>query len=190
MRTLALAIAALLALAARVGAGEGTDHLRAEVEELYRSVRQPEASGPATSLTPRAIVDRMFDWSAMAEAVLRDHWRPLAPPERAEFTRLFAEVFSRGYVSRIHLVDARTFQYLGDTTVGDASIVKTKVFTRRGSAITVDYVLHASGARRWRIVDVRVESISLVENYRVQFDTVIAKSSYGTLLTRLRDATK
>ena len=77
-------------------------------------------------------------------------WRRKArtAAERTEFTGLFANLFARAYLSRIHLVDASGFQYVGDATAGDRSTVKTKVLTKRGSTIDVDYVVQATPARR------------------------------------------
>jgi phospholipid transport system substrate-binding protein len=181
---------ALLGHAPAAGAGEPTEQLRADIDELYRSVHGPTTAPAGQDQATRAIVDRMFDWTAMAEASLRGRWRQRTPTERTEFTQLFADVFARAYMSRIHLVDATTFQYLGDTTAGEHATVRTKVLTKRGSAIAVDYVVQATNAARWRVQDIRVESISLVDNYRVQFETIIARSSYQDLVQRLRATAK
>lgn len=172
-------------------AGEATDQLKSDISELYKLVSQgPDQPAGRDAQARRAIVDRMFDWSAMAQASLRDHWGQLSPADRTEFTRLFADLFARAYLTRVHLVDASKFQYLGETVTGDRGTVKTKIVTKRGTGLDVDYIVRATPARRWQIQDVQVESTSLVDNYRVQFDTIIAKSSYGELAVRLRAATK
>lgn len=186
---LAAVILAVLGRPGGAGAGEPTDQLRANIDDLYRTVNSAAApSAPAQVPGARAIVDRMFDWTAMAEASLRGHWQRRTPAERAEFTRLFSDLFARAYVSRINLVDARAFQYLGDATAGDRGKVRTKVVTKRGSTLDVDYVVHVTPARRWQVQDVQVESISLIDNYRAQFDSIITRSSYEKLVTRLRTA--
>jgi phospholipid transport system substrate-binding protein len=172
-------------------AGEASDYLRGEIDALYKSVGPSDGDAAAPGPASRAIVERMFDWPAMAQASLATHWRARTPAERAQFTQLFTDLFTRAYLSRIHLVDAKTFQYLGDTMDGDKSLVKTKVFTKRGSALDVDYQLaRSTPGPRWLVQDVRVEKISLVDNYRVQFDAIVAKSSYEDLVSRLRSATK
>ena len=180
-------ILALLVRAPAAGAGEPTNQLRADIDDLYRSVQASPAPAAGPGLAAgRAILNRMFDWTAMAEASLRGQWRKRTPAERAEFTQLFSDLFARAYLARIHLVDATTFQYLGDTTAGDRATVRTKVLVKRRNAIDVDYVVRATNAPRWRVQDIRVESISLVDNYRVQFETIIARSSYEDLVQRLR----
>jgi phospholipid transport system substrate-binding protein len=186
-RVLAALIFALVASTLDARAGEPTEQLRADIDALYRLALPPAGR---TSAPARAIVDRMFDWAAIAEASLRDHWQKRTATEQAEFTRLFADLFARAYTSRIHLVDAESFQYVGDATTGDRSTVKTKVLTKRGSTIDVDYVMRATPERRWHVQDVRVETMSLVDNYRVQFDTIIGRTSYEELVKRLRAAVK
>jgi phospholipid transport system substrate-binding protein len=188
MRLLAF-VFALLALPHGAAAGEPTEQLRAHVDALYQSVKAP-ASPPGGRADARAVADRLFDWEAMARASLRDHWQKLAPAEREEFTRLFADVFSRAYLSRIHVVDASAFQYLGDVIHNDRALVRTKVVTKKGTAIAVDYLVRVNAARRWQVQDVRVEEISLVDNYRAQFDSIVTRGSYKDLVARLRVAPK
>jgi phospholipid transport system substrate-binding protein len=189
----ALALAGLLVLASgvpeAVGAGEPTDQIRAQIDQLYQAVQQaaPSASG---EIEAAKVLDQMFDWPRMAEAALGGHWPQRTAAERAEFTHLFARLFRRGYLSRIHLVDTSKFQYPGDVVTGDSALVKTQVFTKKGSTINVDYLTRLEEGRRWRVTDVQVERISLVGNYRTQFDAVVTRSSYEELVTKLRGAAK
>jgi phospholipid transport system substrate-binding protein len=167
-------------------AGEPTEQLRTDIDQVYKLLQQPNPSA-ATQREAAAILDGMFDWRQMAETALRRHWAQRTPDEQAQFTRLFADLFRRAYLSRIHVIDASKFQYLDETIRGNEATVKTKVFTARGSGINVDYALYLD-TRRWRVRDVRVEQISLVDNYRTQFDSIIAKSSYAELVRRLEAA--
>ena len=186
-------LGAMLALAfggvVEARAGEPTDQIRTQIDELYRVV-SGAAPGASVEREAAAILDRMFDWPRMAEAALRGHWQQRTPAERTEFTQLFAGIFRRAYVSRIHLVDASKFDYLGDTIDRDRATVKTTILTKRGSPIKVDYVTRLGEGRRWRIEDVRVEGISLMDNYRTQFDSIITRSSYAGLVERLRSTAK
>lgn len=189
-----LVLAALLALAASSpsvtqAATTPTDQLRADIDQLYQIFQRPTPV-PNQEREASVVLDRMFDWPRMAEATLRHHWSARTPAERAEFTRLFAQLFRRAYVSRIHVVDASKFKYLGDAIDKDRAGVKTLIFTKKGSAIKVDYAMRLEPDQRWRIDDVRIESMSLVENYRVQFDVVIARSSYADFVPKLRDLAK
>jgi phospholipid transport system substrate-binding protein len=165
-------------------AGEPTEQLRTDIGQVYKLLQQPNPS-VAVQREAAAILDGMFDWRQMSETALRRHWAQRTPDEQAQFTQLFADLFRRAYLSRIHVIDASKFQYLDETIRGNEATVKTKVFTSRGSGINVDYALYLDTRQRWRVRDVRVEQISLVDNYRTQFDSIIAKSSYAELVRRL-----
>ena len=184
---LLLALAPVLANSAR--AGEPTEQVQAQINQLHQALQAPARPGGGER-EPDAILDRLFDWTRMAEASLRGHWQARTAAERAEFTALFARLFRQAYMSRIHLVDASKFQYVGDTIQGDRATVKTKVFTKRGAALDVDYAVRLTDGRRWRVEDVRVEQVSLIDNYRSQFDAFIARSSYQALVDKLRSAAK
>jgi phospholipid transport system substrate-binding protein len=180
-----LALVRALLLPPGAQAGEPTDQIRTEISLLYETLK-PAAASSSREREAVNILDRMFDWQRMAEAALRGHWSQRTVEERGEFAQLFAEVFRRAYMSRIHVVDASKFEYLGDTIDRDRATVKTQVFTKRGSAIHVDYTAHRQEGRRWRVEDVRVEQVSLIDNYRTQFDSIIKRSSYAELVTMLR----
>jgi len=190
-RTLVMAglYAVALGLVTDASAGEPTDQLRSQIEQLYQVVKgtAPESTKDREQTE---ILDRMFDWSRMAEAALRGHWQQRTPAERTEFTQLFASLFRRAYVSRVHVIDASKFQYLGDSIQGDRATVRTKVFTKKTTPIDVGYTVRLGEGRRWRIEDVRVEGISLIDNYRTQFDSLIARSSYAGLMEKLRGSVK
>jgi phospholipid transport system substrate-binding protein len=183
-----LALAALLVLAPvlapRARAAEPTEQLRTEIGQVYKILQTPNPT-PAAQREAVAILDGMFDWRQMSESALRRHWAQRTPEEQEQFIRLFSELFRRAYLSRIHVIDASKFQYLGDSVRGNEGTVKMKVFTSRGSGINVDYAVYQDDRQRWRVRDVRVEQISLVENYRTQFDSIITKSSYAELIKRL-----
>jgi phospholipid transport system substrate-binding protein len=100
--------------------------------------------------------------------------------------RLFSALVERAYVSKIHLVDADRFQYLGDTVRGNDAVVRTKVFTKRDAEIPVDYRVRLQEGTRWRVYDVDVDGVSLVDNYRRQFNSIITRSSYETLISQLK----
>ena len=190
---LALVLVTLLLVLVRVPegarAGEPTDQLRARIDRLYRVAQAP---GPASDREGEAekVLDEMFDWPRMAEIGLRQHWQKRTEAEHAEFTRLFRRLFQRAYLSRINLVDAAGFRYLGDSITNDRAIVQTTIATKRGSPLDVVYALRLDEAGSWRVEDVRVERVSLMESYHAQFDAIIARSSYEGLVAKLREVAK
>jgi len=170
-------------------AGPPTEQIQAAIDQLSRALAGRDEGREREAGVDKAM-DRLFDWPAMARNSLRQHWERRSPAERAEFTRLFAALFRRVYVSRIHLVDPKQFRYLAETTDGDLATVKTKVPTKQGDVIDVDYVARHADDQQWRVQDVRVEGISLVDNYQRQFESIIGRSSYESLIERLRERVK
>jgi phospholipid transport system substrate-binding protein len=173
--------------------GEPTERVRSVVDQLYRL-----ASSPATTAKERRqrdvaaaqVMDPVFEWQTMARLTLRQYWDKRTPAERDEFTRLFAELFRQAYLTRLSLVDANAFRYAGDTITGEQATVSTQVVTKRGSAIGITYGLLRVDGRGWCVQDVRVEGMSLLDNYRDQFTAIIARSSYEALVERLRSRTR
>lgn len=185
-------VAALVAppgLEPTASAGPPTDQIKAAIAQLSQALAGREQGREREAGIDKA-TDRLFDWTAMARQSLRQHWDRRSPAERAEFTRLFAALFRRVYVSRIHLIDPKQFQYLAETIDGDRATVKTKVPTKQGDVVEVDYVARLADDQQWRVNDVRVEGISLIDNYQRQFESIIGKSSYEVLVERLRERVK
>jgi len=188
MGVLGLTVATMFVIFPNVGppvlASDATDQLRTAIEQMYRLVAT--GSTAETREAVRKAADRMFDWAAMAEGALGQHWRERTPDERAEFVRLFGDVFERAYLSKIQLADAERFAYLGDTIEGDHTVVRTQITTNNGTVIPVNYRARMTEGRRWGVYDLDVGGVSLVGNYRTQFGTIIGRSSYPELVNRLK----
>ena len=166
-------------------ASEATDQVRAHIDQMYQLVARTGSTTENREAVRKA-ADRMFDWAAMAEGSLGQHWRERTPEERAEFVRVFAAVFERVYLSKIQLADAEQFAYLGDRVEGDHTVIKTRITTKNGTVIPVHYRARATDGRTWRVYDLDVGGVSLVNNYRTQFNSIIARSSYPDLVNRLK----
>jgi phospholipid transport system substrate-binding protein len=168
--------------------GGPTDQIRGHVDEMYRLVSNASDPASGSQTAVRKVADRMFDWPEMARGALGKHWQGRTPSERDEFVRLFAAVFERAYLSKIQLADAEHFTYLGEAIDGEHATVRTTVTAKNGSVIAVDYRTRVGEGGSWRVYDLNTEGISLVGNYRTQFNSIIARSSYSELVNRLKAA--
>ncbi len=166
-------------------AGPATDRIRTQIEQMYRLVADA-GSAPGGPSPVRKIADQMFDWAAMAEGALGEHWAQRSPAERKEFARLFGDVFERAYLSKIQLADADRFAYLGDGPEGDHTVVRTRITTKKGTVIPVNYRVRQSDEGMWLVFDLDVDGVSLVDNYRTQFNSIIRRASYSELVNRLK----
>ncbi|MGH7368062.1 MAG: ABC transporter substrate-binding protein [Candidatus Rokuibacteriota bacterium] len=186
-----LLVTLLLSLGAvrRAPAAAATDYIRVRIDQLYDLLGGPGGTAaPDRQAAAGKILDEMFDWTEMGKQSLGHYWNERTAAERDEFVRLFAALFQRTYLSRIELADREQFQYLDETVEGDTATVKTTIVTKKGRQIPVDYLARRAGDQ-WKVYDLGISGTSLVNNYRAQFTTLVARSSYEDLIAKLRDLT-
>jgi phospholipid transport system substrate-binding protein len=186
----AAAVALLVAcLASGVMAGPATDRLKPEIDKVVATLDNPALKGESKSAERRQILrgitDGVFDWNEMAKRALGRHWAGRTPAEQQEFVGLFRELLERAYVGKIERYAGEPITYVGEVADGDLTTVRTKITTRQSQEVAIDYRMYKDGDR-WRVYDVLVEGISLVNNYRTQFDGIIKTSSYDELVKRLK----
>ena len=186
----AAALAALLVGGALVAmAGPATDRLKPEIDKVVVTLENPALKGESKTAERRqalrSITDGVFDWNEMAKRALGRHWAARTPAEQQEFVSLFRDLLERAYVSKIERYAGEPITYVGEVADGDLTTVRTKITTRQNQEVAIDYRMFKDGDR-WRVYDVLIESISLVNNYRTQFDGIIKTSSYDELVKRLK----
>jgi phospholipid transport system substrate-binding protein len=190
MLLLAWAVAFIVLAAGSAPAGQATDQLRPAVDKMIKTLEDPQLRGAARAPDRRrqirAITDGVFDWTEMSRRVLGRHWNARSEPERAEFVRLFTELLERTYIGKIEKYSGETIRFLGESVDGDQATVRTALATRQGAEIPMDYRMVRRGDQ-WRIYDVIVEGVGLVNNYRTQFDHVLRTASYEELVRRIKE---
>jgi phospholipid transport system substrate-binding protein len=139
----------------------------------------------------RALVRGVVDVRTAAREALGRTWTRRTGAERAEFERVFTSVFERAYLG---MMEARlrgdrppAVHFTGQAAGERAAVVNTRIEARTGEDVRLDYVMVRSGDD-WRIHDVVMDGLSVVENYRAQFARVLRESSYDELMRRLRAA--
>jgi phospholipid transport system substrate-binding protein len=182
-----VALAILLALAAPAVAGPPTDQLKQRVDEVVRVLDDPSLKGKvnARRAAVRKISEEIFDYPDTARRALGQHWNARTPEEQREFVGLFADLLDRAYFSRIDRYQGEKVRYGAETINGNEAIVKTMIVTQAGSEVPVDYRMHQV-AGRWLVYDVNIEGVSLVSNYRTQFNKIVQTESYQSLVQKLR----
>jgi phospholipid transport system substrate-binding protein len=131
------------------------------------------------------VTHELFDVNGMARRALGQHWQSLSRIEQEEFVRLFTDVLDRALIASMDGYTNEKVAFVGEEIDGAWAHVRTRVITNRGTGIAVDYRLFESGAR-WAVYDVVQDHVSVVANYRSQFDSVIRASSFAQLLERMR----
>jgi phospholipid transport system substrate-binding protein len=185
----------LLFFAAALGpapasAGAPTEQIKATVEQAVLVLKDPELRPPSKTKERRdqlrQILFARFDFSEMAKRALGANWRRRTPEEQQEFIRLFTELLERAYAETIETYTDEKIVYVNERHDGSYADVQSKILTTKGEEFSINYKTHLIGGE-WRVYDVVVENISMVNNYRSQFNRVIANSSYQELVRRLRD---
>jgi phospholipid transport system substrate-binding protein len=136
----------------------------------------------------RRIGRETFDFDELARQALSHHWRARTPEEQAEFVALFRDLLERTYLAQIEASPGEKITFVGESVKGGSATVRAQVVTRRGTAIALDFRLHARD-ERWRVYDVLIGGASVVASYRSQFDRVIRAESYHALRDRLQQKT-
>jgi phospholipid transport system substrate-binding protein len=172
-------------------AGEPMDVVRQTSDQVIKVLEDPQLQGAAKQAERqerlRKVSEQAFDWKEMAQRALATHWRDRTPQQQQEFVGLFRDLVERTYMQRIlsAILEKQDIQYVGEQVDGSRAVVKTSVVTKRNQQVPIEYRLHKADGR-WRIYDVLVEGISLVNNYRSQFNRIITSSSYEALVEKMR----
>ena len=174
-----------LCLAAQAWAGAPTDHARQYTDEVLKVLGDPALNEAQRRTAVRKVAEEMFDLSETAKRALGRHWQSRTPAEREEFTRLFADLLEKSYLSKISLYGGERVSYVSESIDSDFATVRAKILRKQGGEVPVEARMLRRGDR-WHIYDMSVEGISLIGNYRSQFNAVIQKSSYEQLVQRLR----
>jgi phospholipid transport system substrate-binding protein len=134
----------------------------------------------------RQIVREMFDFDEISKRALSRHWQTLQREEQAEFVALFRDLLERAYLAQVETASGgEKITFIGESIENGSATVRSKVVTRQGSEIPLDYRLHVRDGS-WRIYDVAVQGVSFIASYRTQFDRVIRAESYSSLRERLQ----
>jgi phospholipid transport system substrate-binding protein len=173
-------------------AGEPTDLVRQITDQVLKILEDPQFQAPNRHAERQErlhkIAEQVFDWQEMARRALAVHWRERTPQEQQEFVRLFRDLVEGTYINRLEssIQEKGEIQYVGEQVDGSRAAVKTNVVTRRNQQVPIEYRLQKADGR-WLIYDVLVEGISLVNNYRSQFNRIITSSSYNDLVQKMKN---
>ena len=191
MRTLITlaTVACLLWTSAEAAAGSATDQLRGSIDAVLKVLADPELKTDsklaARRQAIRTVANEIFDYGEISRRSLAAHWQPRTPAERQEFVELFGDLLESAYISKLESYSGEKIVYAGEAVNGTQAVVKTRIVTKQTAEIPVDYRMLQQGDR-WRAYDVSIEGVSLVSNYRSQFNSIITRAGYPDLVAKLR----
>ncbi len=147
----------------------------------------------------RAIAESHFDFQEMSQSAIGYHWRTLTPAQQAEFVPLFTAFIEDAYLSRIESysvekinqqIKSSLIQFTRQTNDGSgyAEVYSTVVLQDQPDPIPVNYLMRRD-ADQWKIYDITIDAISVIANYRNQFNRVLNNDGYDKLVAIIRQKT-
>lgn len=184
-RTILLLIAAFFVTTHAFAAP--TDEIKKTVDEVVRIVADKNMKHNTLKRRQalRKSISVIFDYREMAKRSLGKNWNIRTAEEKRHFTDIFASLLEKTYANKIESYNNEKIVYIREKIDGDHAEVKSKVITTKHDEFTLDYrMLNENG--KWMVYDVVIEGVSLVSNYRGQFNRIISSNGYGELVKKLQ----
>ena len=182
-----------LLMSITVHAGDPADLIKQTVNDVIEILKNEKLKKPEKMTERRVelrrVVSEAFDFEEMSKRALALHWKKRTLEERQKFIPLFSDLLERSYVKKIESYTDEQILYTDENIDGDYAVVKTKIITKKNFEIPIDYRLFKKNDQ-WGVYDVVIEGVSLVNNYRTQFNRIIRKDSYEDLVKRMEHKQK
>jgi phospholipid transport system substrate-binding protein len=195
LKSLLVALALALSVPAAAAEQPGTATVRQVNDKLQVLLKKKTAPGSAEEKQQAAEIDaklkNFLDIDELGHRAMRDQWSKLTPAQQVEFTKLLREIVQGHYVRALRSELDYTVAYLGEKPAGEETTVSTELRLMKNGkkqVVGVDYALRKDNGN-WRVFDIVTDGVGLVENYRSQFNQVIAKEGVEGLLARMRKKT-
>ena len=173
------------------GSESPTEAVRGTVDHVIHILEDPALKDPAKLMPRRRMLEEViatrFDYAEMSKRALAVYWVPLTAAERMEFVEVFKKFLSDRYAEKIEGYSGQQVVYLSERIEGPYAEVRTELRSEK-TTIPLDYRLLLKEGR-WHVYDLIADGVSLVKNYRSQFQKVIRDSSYQELVKKLRERT-
>lgn len=179
-----------VSLAGAVAEDGPTPQVKATIDKVLAILKDPALKGAQAEETRskklREVIFARFDFSEMAKRCLGVHWRQRTPQEQKEFVELFSDLLELSYRRKIERYTDEKIIYTKEQVDGKFGVVNTEIQNEREKMdVPIDYkVIRHNG--EWKVYDVVIDGISLVSNYRSQFNRIIQQSSYAELVKKMR----
>ena len=181
-----LSVAASLAHYSVAAAGAPSEQIQSAIERVTTILKDPKLPAEVKKKELREAIYPRFDFTEMAKRSLGNHWPRRSPEEQRDFVKLFRDLLEDAYMSSLDSYQGEKVVIGNEKRDNDFAEVDTKIITKKGEEFSVNYKLRQAGTD-WKIYDVVIENISLVNNYRSQFNRVIAQSSFDELFRKMKD---
>jgi phospholipid transport system substrate-binding protein len=166
------------------------EEIQSAIEKVIAILKDPKLKSESKKQERleqlRQVIFPKFDFSEMAKRSLGANWQRRSPEEQREFAKLFTQMVEGAYIENLDSYSGEKVTVTGEKQDQGFAQVSSKIVANNGEEYSVDYKLYQSG-NDWKVYDVVIENVSIVNNYRSQFNRVIARSSFEDLMRRMKD---
>ena len=167
-----------------------TAQVKSTIDRVLEILKDPTLKNPnmekARGTQLKKVIFARFDFHEMAKRSLGVHWRKRTPQERKEFVKLYADLLELSYRRKIERYVDEKILYTKEQVDEKFGLVTTEIVSEKEDVdIPIEYKVIRRGDE-WKVYDVVIDGISLVSNYRNQFNRIIRRSSYAELVKKMR----
>lgn len=165
------------------------DQLQVAVDEILKilqaeDLRQAEQKDKRKQLVLNVVAD-MFDFREMARSSLGPSWNSLTAEEQEKFIGLFRNLIEERYIGKVDSYNNQKVIYKKERVKGDMAIIYTAIVDKN-LEIPIDYKLKEDKGK-WLINDLKIENVSLIANYRRDFDAIMRKEQFPGLIAKIKE---
>ena len=186
---LGIGMLSLAVISPRLWAGEPGQLLMETIDKGFAILKDTSLKGEEKVQERRQMlwkeISPIFNFDEMSKRALGQHWKSRTPEEKKEFVELFTTIMKDAYIGKTDTYSGEKVVIVSEKQDKKYATVQTKIITNKGTEVSVDYnMLNNPGG--WAIYDVIIEGVSLVNNYRSQFNNILIKSSYKELVQKIK----
>lgn len=164
-----------------------TEQLKPTLNKLIDIVRDPALQGEDKKQERRQIimatVSERFDFGEMSKRVLGPTWRKIDKNEQEEFTRQMTKLLENNYIGQLENYSGESIEYVGERVKQERAQVSTLI-ENNGAKYPVHYIMAKDGDK-WMVYDINIEGVSLIRNYRAEFNSILLQQNFDGLLQTL-----
>ena len=170
-------------------AGAPLEAVKANVDKVLDVLRDPalkaQSARKAKKDRLRAISEKMFDFTELSKRTLAQNWTRFDPKQQKEFVELYTSLLEDAYANKIMAYSDEKIVFSKEVALTEKTVEVQSIVQRKNEEIQIYYrVILKDGV--WRVYDVVVEGVSLINNYRSQFREILADKTPESLLETLR----
>ena len=165
--------------------------LETATNRILDFIKNPDYVNPATRRPIRQQIEdevlHIFDFGEFSSRTVGPRWHTFTPEQKKAFSDAFADLLISTYVNKIDGYNGEQVLYTGEvaSAKGDRVEVRSVITMKDGKKVPVAYrMLPKNG--KWMVYDVLIENISLVKNYRTQFQDILNTDSPENLIARIK----